>query len=269
MKRMTSDVTYADMNTAIAMFCAATKKWELPHRLKIFESEMAGYNRLVNEFGRDVAKGSFIIPEKHEVPLVNAMLAGLAKKDWVEYQYGLKGLQKIKLKGVNPESSEAQHHLWEHRAGVANTLLDNTPRGLSKERDYPFITNFIVARANAGHGVGYHELNALADYIAGERVPTAAPAIPDAPALRLGVAPPIPHYAHDNHTWAGKALLRRYPTEFAPGADQKHFDLRMCGAYMGVAWRYLAYSQFNKIDVPWGSVKWPKPLHETVSLLWY
>ncbi len=258
----TKENEYTDMCRGIAIFCQSKKKWELPSHFDFLMAEMRGYERLVKEFGRDVAKGGNIIADKAKPGLLVALKTGLAKDNKDLTQYGLKGLQKLKTGDIDS-----------HRAWLINTL--EIPMAARKHA--PLLRDYIGKRAVNKYGVGYHELNAYIDllcgepYAAGNTAPAALKAILAAPPppLRLGAAPAIPIYAHDNHTWAGKALLRRFPAEWQPGAVQEHYDLRLCGAYMGVNWRHLAFKQFKRIDCNWSDVVWPKWLHETVSNLWY
>ncbi|MET4190630.1 MULTISPECIES: hypothetical protein [unclassified Bradyrhizobium] len=256
---------YANMCIGIKAFCQSKKKWQIPTHYDCLMAEMRGYAKLVAEFGRKVAEGGNIIADEHKPTLMSALKSGIANKDAALAQYGLKGLQKLKTGDIDS-----------HRAWIINELMAmNSPR--SKSAECAKLMAYIQRRATNKLGIGYHELNNLVDFLLGE--PYGAGNTPPAtlkaslafptPVMRLGVAPAIPLYAHDNHTWAGKALLRRYPTEWQPGAVQEHFDLRLCGAYMGVVWRHLAVKQHGAIDVKWADVEWPKWLHETVSNLWY
>lgn len=272
-----NNTDYTTMCRAISWFCDSTKKWYLK-RLPYLEAEMKGYARLVKDFGRDVAKGALIIPEKHRGKLLSEMIAGLNSGDLVRMQYGLKGLQKIQLPGISDKTSpdKINQALSEHRADLANRLLGASKSAANRDGVGRFVM-FLSARGGAGLGIGYHELNAFADLLSGE--PYSAGETPaliakrrisaDPPELRLGVVPTVPKYAHDNHTWAGKRMLKAYPEQWLPGADQKDFDLRLCGAYMGVNWRQLAVAQHGNITCAWGDVKWPKWQHEVVSNLWY
>jgi hypothetical protein len=262
-----AEMDYGLMRTGIALFCASKKKWELPSHFDFLMEEMRGYEMLVNEFGRDVAKGGNIIDDKHKKKLIEALKTGLRDGDRMTTQYGLKGLQKLKTGDIDA-----------HRAWIINELCsDKAIIAKVDKKHLGMLMDQISKRALNKLGIGYHELNNLVDFLLGEPFgagllqPPAFNAVLRAPApsLRLGVAPTIPVYAHDNHTWAGKALLRRYPAEWQPGATQEHYDLRLCGAYMGVNWRHLAFNQFGTIECNWEDVRWPEWLHETVSNLWY
>jgi hypothetical protein len=259
------ETVYADMCRMIALFCKSKKKWELPSHFDFLMAEMRGYERLVAEFGRDVAKGGNIIADKHKSALMTALKTGIRLKDANLAQYGLKGLQKLVTGDIDT-----------HRAWIINELV-TFKSSRTTHADCDKLLAYIQRRAENKLGIGYHELNNFVDFLLGEPFAAgnsdagtlkATLALP-APLLRLGVAPNIPLYAHDNHTWAGKALLRRYPAEWQPGAVQEHFDLRLCGAYMGVVWRHLAVKQHGEITINWQDVEWPKWLHETVSNLWY
>lgn len=261
------DNDYDTVAKAIRLFCASTKKWELPWRLEIFQAEMKGYQQLVKEYGPEVAKGGNIIPVEQKASLLNDLKRGLATKNLVKMQHGLKGLQKLKYDNLETH----RYWLYEQLYDYADAMVPCTDGSVWD------IIEVINLRISTGHGVGYHELNALADCLAGEaatggNTPSAALKIrlrAPSPPYPLGIWPAIPLYAQDNHTYRGKALLRRFPEELEPGADQVHLDFHLCGAYYGVAWRMLAYNQHGTIDVPWGKVKWPIWLISTVKSLWY
>jgi hypothetical protein len=257
--------TFTDVCRAIDWFCRAPKKWELPWRLEIFKAEMSGYQRLVDEFGKAVAKPAEIIDEVEVPKLLKALLRGVAEGDKELAQYGLKGLQKAK-----PVHGDLQNHrlyLYGRLANVCKT------RGGNVERFYEWIDR----KRRITKEIGYHDLNTLVDMLCGEPYGKAlTPRISKGQALRrsalpfpLGKTYGIPLYAHDNHTILGKGLISRHPHELEPTAVQQNLDLRWCGAYFGVAWRMLAYSQHKSCNVAWGKVKWPKGLHGTVMQLWY
>jgi len=259
---------YDGMCRNIVLFCRSKKKWELPHRMKYLQAEMDGYKRLIEKYGRDVAKGGNIIDNAALRPLMDMLLKSLRSKVLADVQYALKGLQKLKVDNID-----------QHRANILNMVHDKFIVGtpVARRAGYNELYQFIGDRAGNGFGIGYHELNAYIDFVCGE---TYAPGLTDAaalkttlqsppPKLRLGVSPLIPLYAQDNHTWAGKALIRRFPNEWVPGAVQEHMDLRLCGAYIGVVYRHLAFQQFGRIDCNWEQVGWPNHLSDTVSNLWY
>lgn len=251
---------YDAMLAGIRLFCVAPKKWELAHRVEIFEAEMRAYAKLLDAYGRDVAKMLNVVPEKERSVLLARLKKGFRSGgDLVDVQHGMKGLQALKCGDGN------LHRVW-----ITNHVLamvgDNAQEGYEK------IVAYIQRKAN-GAGVSYHDLNMLVDFLMGEPYSAGLRNRPSntpvTPVMRLGVIPAVPIYALDNHVWAGKALIRRYPDEWQPGAVQEHMDLRLCGAYLGVAFRTLAYAQFKRIDVPWSDVRWPNWMHETVSNLWY
>jgi len=252
---------YENMLYGIALFCKAPKKWELPHRMEILEGEMRGYQELVKKYGREVAEGGGILPMSERDHLMVQFKEGFRKHDIARMQYGLKGLQKSKCVNIDA-----------HRAWIINECI----RFVKDQIGCGHLLSYIQKRSDAKLGIGYHELNMFADFAFGEKYVSSPPSAWEArvlaakpPLLRLGVVPTIPIYAQDNHTWAGKALIRQFPNEFAAGAHQEHYDLRLCGAYMGVVYRHLAFKQFGRIDCEWEDVKWPKWLHDTVSNLWY
>lgn len=260
--------SFGNIAKAISWFCQSKKKWQLPHRLEIFEAEMRGYKQLVSEYGIDVAKGSNIIEANQKVLLLDDVKRGFSRHDLVRMQHGLKGLQKLKYDDFE------QHRYW-----LYEQLYDYADAMFDAEHGLWSIVSVINARISAGFGIGYHELNALADAIAGEPIepgntgPAARKRVLAAPApdfsTVLGIWPAIPLYAQDNHTYRGKALIRKFPEELEPGAKQEHIDFRLCGAYYGVAWRMLAYNQHQSVDVGWHDVAWPKWLINTVKSLWY
>lgn len=262
------DRNFDGMCRNIALFCKSKKKWELPHRMEFLQAEMDGYKALVAKYGRDVAKGGNIIANADLKPLMIKLVNTLKLGKKSDVQYALKGLQKLKVTDIDA-----------HRVNILNTVHDKIVAGtpIEKRKGYADLYQFISDRAGNGFGIGYHELNAYIDFVTGEAFPpgntskTALQAVLQAPApkLRLGVAPVIPLYAQDNHTWAGKALIRRFPNEWVPGAKQINMDLRLCGAYIGVVYRHLAFQQFQRIDCTWEQVGWPNHLADTVSNLWY
>lgn len=272
-KRPDGSSLYVTMLYGIALFCKAPKKWELPHRTDFLFSEMRGYAKLIRDYGRDVAKAGNIISVDERDKLIAALRSGLQKRDLLQVQYGLKGLQKLVVADIDAHRAWIINVLW----GDSNLLNATQHHGTEWPSNQAHLHEFISRRVNAKFGIGYHELNMFIDHWCGEiystfdDMPTYAKAIiPELPPrLKLGVAPNIPIYAQDNHTYAGKALLRRFPEEWQPGATQKNIDLRLCGAYMGVIWRHLAYKQHGRIDCEWGDVKWPKWLSDTAANLWY
>jgi hypothetical protein len=269
-----ADFTPTTCHNAIRLFCLSKKKWELPHRMPILEAEMRAYGRLVARYGQAVAKASHIIDAAEQPTLVKVLLQSLAKKDLVGFQFGLKGLQKM-----NDERGPKKLDLW--RADIANILLTEAERLRLPVLQAPYFEQynaFLATRASTGHGIGYHELNALADMLIGEPYGagnTSADMLQWAntsrtlPDIQLGILKHIPLYAQDNHTYVGKTFIRSYPHELKAGAEQKNMDLRGCGAYMGVTWRHLAVAQHGSTDCAWGEVDWPKWLYDTVINLFY
>ncbi len=261
------EITLHDIHKHVALFCFAVKKWELPHRVGIFKGEMLGYAWLVKQYGKAVAKGSDIIPSSQEPLLSKRLLRGFKDRNMPMFQSGLKGLQK--LKPVGGQS------LDNHRIDLFNMLMEIAE---DYAMDDPIrIGEIVTKRLEANYPIGYHELNAIGDALMDEtynigltppKTRTMALKVPFKP-IEKGFSPSIPLYAQDNHTYKGKALLRQYSDQLAPGAHQSNLDFRMCGAYYGVAWRTLAYDQFESIDVRWGEVKWDKDISKTVSDLWY
>jgi hypothetical protein len=275
-------VSERDMFNAVARFTETPKKWDLPHRLPIFLSEMEGYRKLINDFGIDVAKPHSIIPVSAYNRLQGSLLEGFAEADPIKIQYGLKGLFKSK----NSEDGNGADGHARHKVKLYNLLIDvwNDEHENAFEVDHDYTQELIdlLTRRNANHGApGYHEINALCDALCGESPSNAAtlPALrrkllagkPKAYLPPLGEIRRVPLYANDNHTWEGKAKMRRFgDVQLRPGANQTDIDFRLCGAYMGVAWRHLAVKQHGTINVPWGKVKWnPKWLWGHLDSMWY
>lgn len=268
-------VTLIDMQRAVTRFCEAPKKWHLPWRTAIFIDEQRGYKKLADKFGYDVAKAKDIIDPKHTPDLQASLLAGFANADRVAVQYGLKGWFKSK--------SLDHDHM---KIDMLNMLIDvmngDEVNRFEHDEDYTRdLYDLIMLRSRLHGGVGYHELNALCDALTGE--PGYDPAAllsverhktivnnPRVKRVKLGAMKRVPLYAHDNHTWGGKAKMRQHPTQLEPGANQVDLDFRLCGAYMGVAWRTLAHKQHATIDCKWADVKWtPKWLWTHLDAMWY
>lgn len=245
---------YQIMLRGIEAFCQATKKWELPHRMEIVEAEVRAYGRLIDKFGRGVAGDQFIAKENRDA-LFSELQQGIKKKDLVQAQYGLRGLQRTQCYDLNV-----------HRAWIINKLIDQL--GLNSETNHHLI--MISLKSQNKIPIGHDDLNNLIESLCGEPAVDSPTGCADGPPqLKLAYAPVVPLYAHDNHTYAGKALLRRYPHEYKPGAQQDHLDIRLSGAYMGICWRQLAVAQHGRIDVPWCEVGWPEWMWEIASQMWY
>lgn len=269
-------VTMLEMQRAVARFCVAPKKWELPWRYDIFMDEMKGYRKLAKQYGYEVAKGKDIITEGAHDFLYGEFLAGFANADRVQLQVGIKGWFKSK----SPDHDDMKLQIF-------NTLTDvlngEHPNKFEHNEDYCHkLHSFLLARLRVCGTLGYHELNALADALSGENGddPRASltanahkrhTAFPKVRRVKLGVMRRVPLYANDNHTWHGKSLMKAYGTQLEPGATQDKLDFRLCGAYMGVAWRTLAYKQHATIDCKWGDVSWKRPswLWSHLDDMWY
>mgnify|MGYP001127302723 CR=1 FL=1 len=269
-------ITFTTLSRCISWFCATPKKWELPLRLAIFTAEMKGYDALVKDYGKDVAKGGNIIAQPGaKESLLKHMQHGAKKNDFVQFQRGLKGLQKLKyFDGEDRDGSKLQ----EHRLWLYSELYDLGESLHPDSHGMWRIVEFVNRRIAAGLGIGYHELNAIADALAGEPIDAGilaglphklATARPQ-PQIPLFHWPQIPLYAQDNHTFAGKRLINRFPDQLKPGAAQTDLDFRWCGAYFGVAYRMLCHNQHGKVDgVEWREVEWPSPYYRIVNSLWY
>lgn len=261
-------VEYREVMNAVKYFALAPKKWMLEGRLQIFVNEMSGYSRLAKKYGYAVAKGKDIIePTAFEI-LKTELVEGFQTADPVRTQTGVKGLFKSQFVRGHDALKVTIFNL------LTDCLNGEGPfakKGNKFKIDHAYATKvhaLVYRRFSTFREIGYHELNALADALTGEHYPTGTHTLPlpRQRAIRVSpvayVPPPgrilqIPLYALDNHNYRGKALMARWgAAELQPGADQEHLDFRTCGAYMGVAWRYLAWNQFGRIDVPWGAVKW-------------
>lgn len=255
-------ITFLDMAKAITWFCETPKKWDLHEtRIPLFYHEMRGYQRLAKEFGFDVAKAQEIIDEDMVPVFLGNIPKAIYDKDWDFLQYCVKGIQKSKF----PDGIKDLHHLrlamFTALYGAAKVTIKSP---LRKKQLRTFAT--YIKNKPASVGLSYHDLNAFADFIAGEpyrygelrreRV-TQILAIKKLPLFPFDKFPPIPLFAHDNHTWRGKALLRTHAGQIPFGIEQTGFDLRGCGAYHGVSWRYHAAAQ-GGIRQPWEDVKAPK-----------
>ena len=248
----TDRLTFLDMTKAISWFCETQKKWDLhEHRVKLYEHEMRGYQRLVKEFGADVAKAAGIIDSDMVPVFLKIIPKAIKSKDYDLLQYAVKGLQKAK----QPKSIADIHEQRDLTADVIYKAVAKPSPGL--RRFYKYL--------QARDEISYHDLNAFADLAAGEPYGYGTlPAERQKAILRLKKPPifpfdkfpPIPLYAKDNHVWVGKALLRKYAAQIPYGTEQTDIDLRGCGAYIGVGWRYYAAAQFGDIRKPkWHEVK--------------
>jgi hypothetical protein len=234
---------------------------------------MHGYEKLAKEFGSDVAKGGNFIPIKFKAKLLKAMQDGARLKKPVLFQYGLKGLQKLeyseKPKPTKEDVNDHRHWLYERLYDIADDLLPPT-------HDAWRVISVVNDRIEADIGAGYHELNAIGDAIMGEPYDSGLLSPPQraisinrpTPPIPLGKWPKIPLYAHDNHTYGGKALMRRYADQLKPGAAQTDLDFRYCGAYFGVAYRMISQRQHGRV-ADWGETVWDRDLYRITQILWY
>ena len=261
-------ITLPKLQAAIRWFCRSKKKWQLPHRLEIFRAEMLGYELLAKEYSPDVAKGANIIDADQEPKLKAAFERGFKSKDQTQYQRGLKGLQKL----VHMPAA-----LDDYRFQLYSYLYDFAEANVPDEHQVWRVVSYVNHRIESGLPVGYHELNAIADALYGEPYApglisdSPSPALVKAPYVQppLAIWPQLPLYAHDSHTWGGKALMRRFRDQLKAGAVQTDLDFRQCGAYFGVCFRMLAYDQHQNTEAAWETVKWPKDLWRITNNLWY
>ena len=269
-------VSQLHMQRAVIRFCRAPKKWELNHRLPIFLDEQRGYKALIVKYGKDVAKPAGIIAKSEHKHLLQVLFEGfsIGKRDKV--QYGLKGFFKAQAPSLEQHHTDLFNYLVEVMNGEHENAFEFDPKYAYRVYEY------VIKKVNTYGVPGYHDINALCDALTGEPGDGAATlpapahkAITSRPTpYRIPLAPlrRVPLYASDNHTWKGKALMRTHgPTQLLPGADQTDIDFRLCGAYQGVAWRYLAFKQHATIDCKWGDVKWNTPtwLWAHTNEMWY
>jgi hypothetical protein len=274
-------VTYDEVMNAVKLFCSAPKKWELQPRLGIFLNEMRGYKALAKEHTYAVAKGADIIEPQHNSHLEKALIEGLLRGDPVMTQYGLKGLYKSKSSNIKALRIQSFNILTD---AVNREGPFTKGHGFDYDEDYALTLQSRIMRRYSTFGdMGYHELNALCDALTGERYPSGEHTTPTRIARLtltspkpyvppLGAIRAIPLYALDNHNHRGKHLMRQWgATELLPGAVQSHLDFRWCGAYFGVAWRMLAYSQHKTCEVSWQDVKWNQVpwLYKHVNQMFY
>lgn len=269
-------VSLLEMQRAVHRFCVAPKKWDLPWRHDILLDEQRGYKKLGETYGYDVAKAKDIIPFKEITKLRKTMLEGFSNGDRATVQQGLKGWFKSK----SPDHEQMKLDIFNTLVDIFN---DDHPNAFEYDHDYAYDVYRVLQQRMRNHGgVGYHELNVLADALTGEpgNDPRATASdlkhitavnFPTERRVKLGAMRRIPLYAHDNHTWAGKAKMRNNPEQLRPGAEQTDMDFRLCGAYLGVTWRTLAVKQHGTIDCKWGDVKWNKPiwLHKHLDQMFY
>jgi hypothetical protein len=220
----------------------------------------------MSRFTSDVAKAKDIIPNNHATDFISCMVAGYHEADLVKVQYGLKGFFKTK----SPDHERHKFLLYRRLVKIYNQGYSSFAYD---EDNVLRIVNILNRRIELLGGIGYHELNCLADAIAGEQFIASPPIDHIADDLYTktpwGLCARVPLYAYDNHTYTGRALMRRYAPQLRPNATQNDIDIRYCGAYYGVAWRVQAYKQHDSINVPWSLISWDKDLYSIVDRMWY
>lgn len=264
-----------DFQRAVVRFAHAPKKWHLPWRKALFIDEMKAYKKLGENYGYQVARGGDAVPADQEDHLRSELIKGFASGDRVKVQYGVKGWYKMK----SPDHDHLKIDIWNFLIEVSDNDYQN-----AFEYDELYVEELyeVIMRKMRNHGgIRYHDINAFTDALCGEpghnKECTLSSAKhkkiinnPKEYRLPLGDLRKVPLYAHDNHTWGGKAKMRSHRNQLDPGAKQTDLDFRICGAYMGVGWRYLAYEQHATIDCKWGDVKWhPKWLWPHLDKMWY
>jgi hypothetical protein len=271
--------SYENVCRMVQLYCVAPKKWMLPHRLEIFLAEMRGYRSLAKDYGWEVAGHSNIIASDQHQKLADDLIRGFAKGDLNLVQRGVKGLFKMKPSFDLGDNEDLKWFIFELLADVRRGRYAN--HFTVDDQGVAFLHDLILRKRALGI-FHYHEINAYCDALCGEPYGAGCTSRervrgilvnPNPPSLystgQLGQLRYVPLYAYDNHTWAGKGALRRFPHEIKPGAEQEHMDLRVSGAYHGVAWRYLAWSQHGTLDVPWQAVKWPIWLGQMTPKMFY
>lgn len=265
------------MSQAISWFCLSVKKWELPLRYDIFSNEMRGYEWLAKEYGTEpnggVAGHGNFIPAKHKDKLSGFMEEGIRKQDAALFQRGLKGLQKLQY---SDKDRPTEDELNDHRYWLYERLYDLADEHRPSTHDVWKVIAIVNSRIEANYGIGYHELNAIGDALMGEPYESgllsaskrAIAVNRPTGAIPYGIWPAIPLYAHDNHTYGGKARMRRHGDQLKPGAKQTDLDFRWCGAYFGVAYRMISYRQHGHV-ADWHETEWDKLLLRVTQTLWY
>ena len=238
---------------------------------------MRGYRSLAKDYGYEVAKGKDIISPKATAKLKGILQEGFTDADRVKVQIGLKGW----FKSQSSDHDKMKIEMFNFLVDVQN---GDRPNAFDVDDNYCNRLQAILLRRIEQHGApGYHELNVLADALTGETDASGQTSLkplkhkitvnnPNIYRLPLGEMRKPPLYAHDNHTWLGKSLMRSYgQAQLQPGAKQTKLDFTLCGAYMGVAWRTLAYKQHKTINVSWDKVSWKNPnwLWEHLDNMWY
>ena len=263
----------ANVCRGIELFCAAPKKWELPHRFEVFRQEMLGYKDLMRDYGKDVAKGSNVIDGTSDNHLYKTLRDGFAAGDPRMVQYGIKGLLKLRVSNQKKHREDLIAELCRVRSGSLANKFAYEPKA------FDTVNALVERRIAVAKDIRYHDINALTDALCGELLvagrtpPVTRRAIMLKPHVAqpfpLGVIKTIPLYAQDNHTFLGKSLMARFSGELKAGATQTHLDFRWCGAYFGVAYRHLAFQQYGTCDIAWDSVKWPGWLWSHCNSMWY
>jgi len=266
------NLTIADVCNGVIWTCKVAKKWELPHRMPLFEGEMRAYAELVKRYGTVVAKSEAIDPGEYAT-LAAELVRGITGQNPTTANIGLKGLQRLKPHPVYGDLQGIRRQVFTVMWNAAQTCGLVTP-------EIKKLYEWNVYKGE-NHEYRYHDLNAFLDLLMGEPygagmlTPAERKRILSRPsllALPLGRYPQIPLYAQDNHTYLGKSLIRRFPGEVKAGAVQHHIDLKFCGAYLGVAFRMLAKQQFPDkaiVDMKWEQVEWPRWLWTATNNLWY
>lgn len=249
------DITIDDCFKAVCWFCDSKKKWELGHWRynHFFAYEMiGGYFRLYKKFGKDVYKSDNIIPVSNLDDLIKHIKEGFSENNHADIQYGLKGLQKLDHTRFGGLQELRQYlyrllEIYKDKPGILNiqnkTLADN-------------LFAFIKHKGEV-YELGYHDINMLCDLLEGES-PTygcsECPELGDKPRISPSSLRMIPLYAHDVHTWEGKYRIKRFAGQLVPGVPQTDIDYRWCGAYIGLAFRYLSMEQLHRV-APWYEVE--------------
>lgn len=254
------NITSADICKMVEWFCRSRKKWEIPDRWDIFFEEMQAYKQLVKEYGKGVAGGAGAVNPDHFSDMLLAIERGYKEQDLRIFQYGVKGGLKTKVEN-HPAQQACRRRMFDTLTNLADIDLHY----------------FFDDKAKRDE-LRYHDINVVADLVWGED--EACGSIPkmfrktimNRPTTKefpLGKYLSIPLYAQDNHTWLGKSLLKRYPRQVDPGQKQTDIDLRWCGAYHGLSWRYQAHLQFKTCDVAWEKVKMHKGINAITQQLFY
>lgn len=246
------DVSLDNCYKLVCWFCYSKKKWELGewrYHHFFFHEMLGGYFALVDKYGADVAKSDNII--EYDPTFFTLLEEAFAKHNHQKIQYYLKGLQKMQhgtvggLQGLRQKIMDT----------LANVCKAKAEKHTIDKEEADKLFDFVKRKADC-YELGYHDINMLCDFLEGEDPfygNTECPMTTPPPKMSPSRLRTIPLYALDCHTWEGKYRLKKYAGQLVPGIPQTDIDYRYCGAYLGVAFRYLSMEQHKRV-APWHTV---------------